>query len=132
MHPDNHKPRKNHTKDDISIWVYRAVDLWTEVLQLENWKIDIRFDLREKKTFAAVDTEYAEYECAEISFNTRYIRKEGMKEENVSDMVLHELMHCRIAELAQSQTDLALQVEERTVQNLIRAIHRARQVGQQD
>lgn len=132
MHPDNHKPRKRHTKDQISEWVYTAIDFWTEVLQLDSWKIDVKFDLQMTRTYAEVDLEDAEYEVAEFRFNTRYMRKQKVTAAEVSDIVCHELMHCRLAELAQSQSELSIQIEERTVQNLVRALFRARQVGQTD
>ena len=132
MNPEHYKKRKRHTKDDISVWVYKSMDLWLEVLQMENWSVDIRFDCHLEKTYAAVDVEDAEYETIEISFNTSHIRKKKTTEAELDDIVLHELMHARIAELAQRDDDHSIAVEERTVQNLVRALKRARQVGTLD
>jgi hypothetical protein len=74
--------------------IVTLVNHWRRILGLESWGIELRFD--EKKDRANAKVQY-QYEEATLNFNLVRIAAETRTHAALSELVLHELVHCHEA-----------------------------------
>ncbi len=127
--------RKNRkTSRKISAWtpskkehIIRCVRKWSALLHLTAWTYSLNFDLKthgEEATLAEVAADPV-YLNAAITF---YVDLAGMRPCDVEEVVLHELIHCVLADLERGREmpDKAYaDIVERTTQTLTEIILRS-------
>lgn len=74
--------------------IVTLVNHWRPILGLESWGIELRFD--ETKDRANAKVQY-QYEEATLNFNLARIKAETRTHAALSELVLHELVHCHEA-----------------------------------
>lgn len=74
--------------------IVTLVNHWRPILGLESWGIELRFDEPKDKANAKVSLQYEE---ATLNFNLVRIKAEVRSHAALSELVLHELVHCHEA-----------------------------------
>lgn len=122
--------RRSRTVDGTAEKVYYLIDKWTKRLGLQHWDIRVRFDYH-GDGYAAMDCTSPEYEVATIWINSRRCRKELWTEAQFDSIVLHELVHVKIAKMAEllPDTEEAIKLEESCVTGLTEALLAAEEEG---
>jgi len=124
--------RRGRTKDWISIAFYEYLDKWAERLGLQNWTMEVRFKgCEDPEAFAEVDCRDPEYEAAYFTVAPRRMRSAGFTRDNVETIVLHELVHMKIALVAVHlpETKAGVVLEELLVSGLVDAFLRTEEEG---
>ncbi len=106
--------------------IQRHVRRWTLRLGLIDWKINLDFTLAtDQQALARVTSRHWEYRTATINFCLPSL--EGYNVMVIEEVVIHELCHLILHELAQflpsrgRLSDIADKHEERVVGNLVKA-----------
>lgn len=90
---------------------------WRPILGLQDWRIIIHYDERCKEKFGYCIAQPC-YEEAVIGLKLSNIRKLLIEDDDLEELVLHELVHCVI-----------WKTSERAVTQMTRALLRARYPG---
>ena len=125
--------RCGRTIDGTSEKCYFIMDKWAKRLGLDHWDIRMNFNMR-GTAYAQVDVSEPEYEVATIEINARLCRAELWTEAQFDQIVLHELVHIKLAKMTElmPQTDEAAKLEESVVCGLTEALLHAEEQGYDD
>ncbi len=122
--------RRGRTIDGISEKVYVLLDKWALRLGISHWDIRVNFGFS-GPGYAQMSSEEPEYEIATIWINARLCRKELWTEVQFDSIVLHELIHVKLAALAALLPDTveAIKLEETFVVGITEALLKAEEEG---
>lgn len=97
---------KQPTRADVA----QALKFYQHLMNLDNWTIDLDFQVTEGSTYALINASY-EYMRAELHVNLELIREQNHT--NLNRVIVHELAHCALAPLCDIVHHLPLTDESR-------------------
>lgn len=110
------------TIDGLGEQIREMVLDWQSRLGLSHWTLGVSFALRDPETYADSHVDYQEYEIATIRFNTRLIRKDGMKAQDVEAIVIEELMHVLFWEMLRATGEEQEKAEHKVIARLTKVL----------
>lgn len=117
--------------DEIEWGIIEYQREWQDRLDLQHWDIDVLHDLKDHLGTCEAQPQYM---TAVLRFNIDRIQKEIKTDRKLEELVLHELVHCRVWALANMypdsvDKDVVEYFEEEAVTQITGALLRAKYNG---